>query len=57
MQGGGHAVGARIVGGYRATEPMRCGCCQCRIGRGQMVFEALTADELLEVCIECVGEP
>jgi hypothetical protein len=52
---GGHAIGGRIVGRYRAREAQRCQCCRCRIARGQTVFEVVTDDDLLEVCGDCVG--
>jgi hypothetical protein len=53
---GGNAIGGRIVGGYRATEPQRCQCCRCRVHRGGLVYEVLTAGgAVLEVCADCVG--
>jgi hypothetical protein len=53
---GGNAIGGRIVGGYRATEPQRCQCCRCRIRRGGFIYEVLTdAGDVLEVCADCVG--
>jgi hypothetical protein len=55
---GGNAIGARIVGGYRARQPQRCLCCRCRIRRGGLVYEVVTADgRVLEVCVDCVGGP
>jgi hypothetical protein len=54
---GGNAIGGRIVGHYRARVAQRCQCCRCRIRRGGLVYEVLTADgDLLEVCADCVGE-
>jgi hypothetical protein len=52
---GGRAGGGQIIGCYRATEPMSCGCCRCRVARGDLVFEVLARDDVLEVCSECVG--
>ena len=31
---GGHAIGGRVVGRYRARGPHACGCCHCRISVG-----------------------
>jgi hypothetical protein len=51
----GRASGGQIIGRRRAWEPMPCGCCRCRIARGDLVFEVLTASDLLNVCTDCVG--
>jgi hypothetical protein len=52
----GHAIGGRMVGRFRARRAMRCQCCRCRIERGDLVVEVLTAVGVLEVCTVCVGQ-
>jgi hypothetical protein len=52
---GGHAIGGQIVGRYWAREAQRCQCCRCRIHRGDLVFEVLVDDDVLEACGDCAG--
>jgi hypothetical protein len=51
----GHASGGWVVGRYRARSPRWCGCCHCRVLRGEPVYEVLTDSGVLDVCAECVG--
>lgn len=58
IRAAGHASGGWLIGRHRARAPQTCSCCSCSILRGEIVYEVLTAtDVLTECCAMCAGAP
>jgi hypothetical protein len=52
---GGRATGGRVLGRRRARWATTCECCSCAVAPGEPLYEVLTFDGEIEVCILCVG--